>query len=101
MSTGVRSDIVRELRQMFLRGYSVCELITFLQEKLDLKGDQRLFVFIYLAESFKLPLPTVQKIGGWRGFSDGTQTDEEIEEILNPDIRALEREWINDAAIED
>lgn len=94
----LRWDVVRELRRMFVRGASVGDLIFFIQSNLGLGKDQRLFVFRYLAESFKVPLPLLLRIGGWEGFEGGTETDKYIEEIIRPAIVAAEREWMNDSA---
>lgn len=91
----VRWDIVLEVRKQYLSGHSVPELVAFLQNGLRLSRDQRLTVYRYLSECFKLPVSSLVRIGGWQGFSEGTQTDKEIDDILRPAIQAEEKNWLS------
>jgi hypothetical protein len=94
----LRVDIVLELRRMFVQGRSTAELILFIRDRLQLGKDQRVTVFWYLGNTFKVPLPTLLAIGSWHGFAEGFQTDEAVEAIVRPAIEAAESEWMRDQA---
>lgn len=86
-------DIVHALREKAEDGYSVADLIRALIDLADLKPDDdgrypSFLMHRYFVAAFGVSLRSTFDVALWHGFVSGTYSDEEVERLFGPTLRA-------------
>ncbi len=98
MLESTNQSINLRLRKAFLAGKKVAELITIVLEEYNTHPDEKgnyefQRVFVHFKEAFLLTVKQSLDVGLWHGFEAGSYDDDEIDNLIQPQIRNKMALW--------
>ena len=88
---GLRKDLIAELRTLAVQGAKTAEMVSLIHTRLHFDKPAVIPVLAYMTRAFCIPLrealPLRELIG--------TDLDEEMDDLIKPEIERRREEWLN------